>query len=837
MPFDMLVVREKLAAFDLKNLFVDGLGWNLPKGLQTIPVTLEGEVFHAQPVAQLGGVVVFTVTASQAGIPDADRRKAIYREIAQHYHENLLIFLDRSQNPTQSLWYWVKREGGKSYPREHLYVVGQSGDLILSKIRAMFVDLSDLNANGDIAVAEATRRVRQALDVEAVTKKFYVAFQEQHLAFLQLIGGIGDERDRRWYASVLLNRLMFIYFLQRKGFLNDNREAGLYLQKQLAASQGRGPDRYYREFLQALFFEGFAKPAAARDPQATLLVGNIPYLNGGLFLPHPIEIRWKAITIPDSAFVNLLGLFEHFSWNLDDTPGGRDNELNPNVLGYIFEKYINQKAFGAYYTRPEITEYLCEQTIHKLILQAVNTPPGTPAAPGIRIYAFDSVADLLLHLDVPLCRLLKEQVLPQLRLLDPACGSGAFLVAAMKTLVDVYASVIGHIDALNAPDLKAWINGIRQAHPNPYYYIKNRIITQNLFGVDWMEEATEIAKLRLFLALVASAQTVGELEPLPNIDFNILAGDSLIGLLRVEPQQIAAQGGPQQQSTMFQNLYTQQLAEKNRLLAAYRDAASYTSDLQALRDSIQQHRDAAWATLDGILLNEFGKLGIRYEEATWDTSKSAEGPVRKRPLTEADIQALRPFHWGYEFDEVLTAGGFDAIITNPPWDILKPNAKEFFAEHSTLISKKKMRIEEFESAQAKLLTDPEIRAAWLAYESRFPYVSAYFRSAAGYANQISLVNGKKAGTDINLYKLFVEQCYNLLRPGGQCGIVIPSGIYTDLGTKQLREMLFSATEITGLFGFENRREIFEGVHRSFKFVVLTFEKGGQTSRFPAAFMP
>ncbi len=115
-------------------------------------------------------------------------------------------------------------------------------------------------------------------------------------------------------------------------------------------------------------------------------------------------------------------------------------------------------------------------------------------------------------------------------------------------------------------------------------------------------------------------------------------------------------------------------------------------------------------------------------------------------------------------------------------------------------------------------------------------MSAYYRSSPQYQNQISVVNGKKQGTDINLYKLFVEQCFNLLRPGGECGIVIPSGIYTDLGAKQLREILFGKTQVTGLFCFENRRAIFEGVDSRFKFVVLTFQKGGETQQFPAEFM-
>src|SRR5205085_3694370 len=135
--------------------------------------------------------------------------------------------------------------------------------------------------------------------------------------------------------------------------------------------------------------------------------------------------------------------------------------------------------------------------------------------------------------------------------------------------------------------------------------------------------------------------------------------------------------------------------------------------------------------------------------------------------------------------------------------------------------KKKMRIEEFEEEQGRLLLDSDIRDAWLEYLGRFPYQSSLFRSAPQYANQISMINGKKAGTDINLYKLFTEQCFNLLRFGGQCGIVIPSGIYTDLGSKQLRELLLGHTVVSGLFCFENRKAIFEAVDSRFKFVVLT----------------
>ena len=103
-------------------------------------------------------------------------------------------------------------------------------------------------------------------------------------------------------------------------------------------------------------------------------------------------------------------------------------------------------------------------------------------------------------------------------------------------------------------------------------------------------------------------------------------------------------------------------------------------------------------------------------------------------------------------------------------------------------------------------------------------MSQWFRAAPEFKHQSAVVGGKKTGSDVNLYKLFVERSFHLLRAGGHCGIVIPSGIYTDLGAKGLRDLLFGQTQIEGLFCFENRKTIFEGVDSRFKFVVLTFEK-------------
>jgi hypothetical protein len=830
MSLNLNRARNYLQNFNFSRLFIEELGWSNPVSRQMVSMHYKEEAFARRQIAQLAGVVAFEITSLDGKIPDVKTRAALHKEIATRHHENLLIFVDKHR--TQSLWYWVRRKNGKMMARDHVYVKGQPGDLFLSKLNSMVFDISDFDESGNIPLVEVTSRLKEALDIERVTKNFYTEFDGQHLAFLDLIEGIDNEHDRRWYASVLLNRLMFIYFLQRKFFLDDGD--GRYLQNKLSEIQESGPNLYYQKFLKVLFFEGFAKPLDGpncRSAAAKGLLGNIKYLNGGLFLLHPVEQRWPNIIVPDRAFENLFALFERYSWNLNDTPGGQDNEINPDVLGYIFEKYINQKAFGAYYTRPEITLYLCERTIHRLILDEINTR-GIPGVVPAR--QFDTLGDLLLNLDADLCRKLLHQVLPNLRLLDPACGSAAFLVAAMKTLINIYAAVIGKIEFLNDRNLKSWLEDIKKNHPSVNYFIKKMIITENLFGVDIMEEAVEIAKLRLFLTLVAAADTVDDLEPLPNIDFNILTGNSLIGLLRVNDKEF---DNYHQQMHLFRKSYRQVVDDKNRLIRLYRGAASYAEDLRAIRDKITSDQQEAIETLNDILLGEFNHLKIKYEQATWDEKKKTEGNPVKRALKPDDLEGLKPFHWGFEFDEILNQkGGFDAIITNPPWEIFKPNAKEFFEAFSDLVTKKKMNIKDFEKEKVQILRDPDVRKVWLNYLSDYPHVSAYFRSADQYKNQISLVGGKKAGTDINLYKLFTEQCFNLLREGGYCGIVIPSGIYTDLGTKQLREMLFTQTKLTGLFCFENRKSIFENVDSRFKFIVLTFEKGNKTDKFPAAFM-
>ena len=455
--------------------------------------------YSRREIARFVGVPVFEVSAADGDIPRPLTRDRLYKELSSLFRRSLLIFVDGSRK--QSIWYWVKRERDSVYRREFSYVIGQPEDVLLTKLNSIVADIIAFDKKRESKGSSALQK-RTAL------KQIYEEFDAQHRQFSHYISGIKGQQERDLYASILLNRLIFLYFLQRRGFIDGGHKT--YLEDALRRSH---IDCYYREFLLPLFFEGLAKPGETRRKDIDALLGKVVYLNGSMFEQHAIELQHPEIRIPDIAFEKLFSFFSDFTWQVVDISSGEDKEITPEVLGHIFEMHFNQlSGIGPFYTPLEVTEYLCRQTIHQVILEKVKLQ----VSPAQRSH-FNSIEEMLASLDAELCRMLLLEVLPSLSVLDPACGSGAFLVAAMNTLAMLYSEVISKIASLHDQYLSHWLDNLHQSHPALMYYFKKYIITNNLFGVDIEAEAVEITRLRLFLGLIASARSVDELEPFPSI--------------------------------------------------------------------------------------------------------------------------------------------------------------------------------------------------------------------------------------------------------------------------------------------------------------------------------
>jgi len=250
MALDTQRTRQYLKAFEFRPLFNEEMGWE--RYASTIHPSVDSLTFDLTGIAEKRGLVAFLCSSSDGRIPNYATRRKIEAQVAKSAFEHIIIYTDAAK--TTQVWQWVRREPGKPAAcREHTYNIRQSGDALIQKLEAIVFSLEEEESLTTVAVAG---RVRVAFDVERVTKRFYDRFKTEHAQFLKFIQGIPDEEMKRWYASVMINRLMFIYFIQKKGFLNGDRD---YLKTKLQESKKRGKDLYYSGFISPLFFKGFAE--------------------------------------------------------------------------------------------------------------------------------------------------------------------------------------------------------------------------------------------------------------------------------------------------------------------------------------------------------------------------------------------------------------------------------------------------------------------------------------------------------------------------------------------------------------------------------------------------
>ena len=746
MTIDPERIRALLDAEQFTELFIS-LGWDSP-GYPTPTAADPKSGLDARQVAHKRGVGVWHVTG---GIPETSgARRSIDEVVSRQSRERLLIFTDGHRQ----LWLWPERRpSGYIKLVDHEHRQGSRNAALLQRLMTASFSMKEEDT---LTVVDVLSRVRHTFSSEKVTKSFFTEFDRQRKKMLGRIEGIGSEADRSWYCSVILTRLMFIYFLQRKGVLDDDRE---YLRNRLNRTRERvGEDRAFEEFLLPLFHDGLGSHLHSyASNEIGTLIGNVPYINGDVFQRHELEQAYE-IDVSDEAITEILDFFDNYRWHLDERPTDEENEINPDVLGYIFEQYVNQKDQGAYYTKEDITGYMASVTvipafldllaaqggddpclllsvdpdryIHEALRHGIEESdsdelspptavspeeqpqsddpatvdpqtadsmatdpadtesalfekaPKSRALPGetwwevrdryrhyrnlLERLENDEISDInaAVTANLDLRRLADDYLctlgslpeveraygtLTEITILDPTCGSGAFLFAALDVLHDLYCALFDRADELAAGAERPTFLREADGHPNRDYFILKTAMLKNLYGVDIMHEAGEIARLRLFLKLAAQLREGDSIEPLPDLDFNIKTGNLLVGIAS--------------EHDVERRLDTSLLglSKKDEIDEALRRSAHLYDrfvDLQR-RAGDPDTIVAAKARLNeqmGTLRNDLDRFLHEARGESLDFEEWRESHL--------------PFHWFAEFPQVFAtndASGFDVVLGNPPY--------------------------------------------------------------------------------------------------------------------------------------------------------------------------
>ena len=759
-----------------RELFIR-LGWDLG-GLPTDTLYLSGNNLKIERVAHKRGFTLCVCNTTSSYLKTKRERENLARELSKHHHENLLIISNQEKQ------YWITEVRLPNRPLRKIEIEwhrGQSIEAIMQKLKGIGFSIDE---EDNITITDVGSRVQKAWlnNADKVTRKFYGEFQKQLNHFSKFIEGIEEQVSKEWYTALMLNRLMFIYFIQKKGFLDGDHR---YLENRLEKTQEqRGSNQFYetfyRNFLRHLFIKGLNTPEDERDGEFTNILGRVPYLNGGLFDMHEIERNHSNIDIPDKAFEKLFAFFNQYQWHLDTRSNSSANEINPDVIGYIFEKYINERAeMGAYYTQDDITGYIARNTIipfllnrakekckkafddNSVVWRFLRENPDRyihdAVKKGCSISDADIPENIKEGIDIGAPELLKrrkdwntltkdEFALPAetwretiarrqhyfelkrkimngevceiddlttynldiaqfasdavllyegsdfvaalyeaiagkkslnstqkatsgISILDPACGSGAFLFAALNVLEPLYEVCVDRMKGFVAEDDDQFSIGQKKGtkryqqfravlqdienHKNQRYWIYKTIILNNLYGVDLMKEAAEIAKLRLFLKLAAEADyepnrpNLG-LEPLPDIDYNIRSGNSLTGFTRMQNFIEAVEVEKMDlEEELTRNVQDEaQLVQKaNKFFRKAQDIGG--KKYQESKKQLTCRINKLNSLMNLRLANLYGKNEEEYEQ--W-------------------IESYNPFHWTVEFYDIIEErGGFDVIIGNPPY--------------------------------------------------------------------------------------------------------------------------------------------------------------------------
>lgn len=520
--------------------------------------------------------------------------------------------------------------------------------------------------------------VIDAFSVERLNKEFFAGYKAQYNKFLQQLS---DNKQNRDYVKKLLGRLVFLQFLQKKGWMGvpasrSDWEGGDKNYLSHLIERYKGNDRLLSDVLEPLFFNTLNEKRIGDIADARLGENiKIPYLNGGLFEKDNIDKL--DIDFPYSYFKELMDFFAMYNFTIDENdPDDSEVGIDPEMLGHIFENLLeDNKNKGAFYTPKEIVQYMCRQSV----IQYLKThEPDEQYAESIEQLINNGIVLPVLQTKSVALRFM--QLLKDVKVCDPAIGSGAFPMGILYVLYHA----IHHL----------------QSHAEPHgnfdsTQTKRDIIQNNIFGVDIEQGAVDIARLRFWLALVVDAE---EPQPLPNLDYKIVCGNSILHRFSLD--------------TSIEKVfveYNMNRPEVDRMtLGKYKEKVyefTNTSDHKKkdeFRSTIEQIKKAFRSQLTDWDKNKKRKLreqirdleiplifGKRTEKEKANLKKLKKD-LAKAEKEGADIENNKiyesSFEWRFEFPALLDKEGkftgFDIIIGNPPYGAkLSSIEKNIFKEY------------------------------------------------------------------------------------------------------------------------------------------------------------
>ena len=693
-----------------------------------------------------------------------------------------------------------------------------------------------------------------------------------------------DLREARDAALIFLYRVLFVLYAEDRGLLpvNDSRYDDYGMRKRVR------DDVAHRTHQDDVFSESAANYYNRLTElfhiidQGDTSIGLPPY-NGGLFSADAAPLLARA-RLSDAELAPIIYALSH----TDDFPPRFVNyrDMSVQQLGSVYERLLERepvrddsgavrirpnayarKDSGSFYTPQELVDLIVDRTLKPLAdereaaFQHKAAELGTDPRPNA-----EKLAEL--------ARLDPAEAVLSLKVLDPAMGSGHFLVAAVDFLSDYVAELVESAssaadwlpggyesplarrvvnireDILGRARAADWV--MDEAQLTDQAIIRRMVLKRCIYGVDKNSMTVELAKVSLWL----HSFTVG--APLSFLDHHLRHGDSLIGLRALDGREqlrrlsglfassaIAAAETAAEGMKEIEEMTDADIAEAQQSATLFESVESTTAELRGLLDFLAGKnwltagmKKKALAEFESPLIEYLGSRPkdayrlLAHGPAAVDGAQDDGGENRFNALwSDAKAIAEREsfLHWEAAFPGVWHGwqderpqGGFDAIISNPPWDRIKLQEVEWFATrepdvaHATTAAARRRAIRQLRD------DDDPLADQFDAAKRQADDLSLMVRNCGDYP---LLGRG-----DINIYSLFVERAMSLVKPNGYVGLLTPSGIYGDKTAARFFRSVSTAGRVSTLFDFENRKVFFKDVHGSFKFCVLVF--GGEERTFP-----